>query len=206
MRPCTCSDHHVRRRIVLTGGPGAGKTAVLELCRQYFCHHVVILPESASLLFRGGFPRGGPAGQQAATQRAIFHVQRELEQIADLDGAAIVLCDRGTVDGAAYWPGPNTLFEEVGTTSASELQRYDTVIHLQTPDPGSYNRDNPMRVETAVEAAALDARIADAWRLHPRCRVVDNHVNFLDKAHQALGYLREELPACCSSQLPRAYV
>jgi len=31
MKPCTCTLPHQRRRIVLTGGPGAGKTAVLEL-------------------------------------------------------------------------------------------------------------------------------------------------------------------------------
>jgi predicted ATPase len=202
MRPCTCSENHVRRRIVLTGGPGAGKTAVLELCRQLFCHHVMILPESASLLFSGGFPRGDALGPRAATQRAIFHVQRELERIADYDGAAIVLCDRGTVDGAAYWPGPNTLFDEVGTTHAAELQRYDSVIHLRTPSPATYNHDNPLRIESALEAAAIDERISEAWRQHPDVKVVDNSVNFLDKAHRALACLRAELPSCCSSQLP----
>lgn len=30
MRPCPCTEPHQRRRVVLTGGPGAGKTAVLE--------------------------------------------------------------------------------------------------------------------------------------------------------------------------------
>src|SRR5215471_13340076 len=33
MKPCTCTQTHQRRRIVPTGGPGAGKTAVLELLR-----------------------------------------------------------------------------------------------------------------------------------------------------------------------------
>lgn len=36
---------HGRRRVVLTGGPGAGKTAVLELVRQYFCKHIDVLPD-----------------------------------------------------------------------------------------------------------------------------------------------------------------
>jgi predicted ATP-binding protein involved in virulence len=40
MKPCECREPHDHRRIVLTGGPGAGKTAVLELIRQYFCSHV----------------------------------------------------------------------------------------------------------------------------------------------------------------------
>ena len=34
-----------------------------------------------------------------------------------------VLCDRGTVDGAAYWPGPDDLWSAVVTTLSVELQR-----------------------------------------------------------------------------------
>src|SRR4051812_43802210 len=177
---CACTATHVPARIVLTGGPGAGKTAVLELCRQHFCRHVVILPESASVLFEGGFPRGGSAAERAATQRAIYHVQRELESIADAqDHAAIVLCDRGTVDGAAYWPGPGTLFEAVGSSSAAELARYRSVIHLRTPDPRDYTHDNPVRIETATQAAAIDEAITLAWRDHPSIAVVESRASFL---------------------------
>lgn len=54
---CGCAGKHARRRIVLTGGPGAGKTAVLQLVRYTLCRHVAILPESAGIVFSGGFPR-----------------------------------------------------------------------------------------------------------------------------------------------------
>jgi hypothetical protein len=57
MHICNCTQSHTRKRVVLTGGPGAGKTAVLELARQYFCKHVLVLPEAAGILFGGGFPR-----------------------------------------------------------------------------------------------------------------------------------------------------
>src|SRR5262250_2796773 len=107
---CDCFKTHVRRRVVLTGGPGAGKTAVLELIRQSFCEHVKVLPESAGIVFGGGFPRDHKAELQKAAQRAIFYVQRELETAANADNPAVVLCDRGTVDGAAYWPGPEDLW------------------------------------------------------------------------------------------------
>jgi predicted ATPase len=192
----------VRKRIVLTGGPGAGKTAVLELVRQYFCVHVRVLPESAGILFGGGFPRGLGLLQRTAEQRAIYHVQCELETIAEAsDHSAIVLCDRGTVDGSAYWPGPGTLFEAVGSSREREFARYDTVIHLRTPPPESYNHDNPLRVESAAEAARIDARIAEAWAGHLRYLVVANTTDFLDKAHRALELLRAELPACCREHL-----
>ena len=55
---CHCREPHIHTRIVLTGGPGAGKTAVLELVRQHFCEHVHVLSEAASVVFGGGFPRG----------------------------------------------------------------------------------------------------------------------------------------------------
>jgi len=105
-----------RKRIALTGGPGAGKTAVIELVRRLLCDHIHVLPEAASIVFGGGFPRGTSSAQRRAEQRAIFFVQRELEATADEEPLEIVLCDRGTVDGGAYWPGPTDLWSSVGTT------------------------------------------------------------------------------------------
>jgi hypothetical protein len=170
----------------------------LELAQQSFCHHLALVPEAASLLFRGGFPRGRNLDERAATQRAIFYVQRELESAKEAAGhPAALLCDRGTVDGAAYWPGPQPLWSAVGTTRDAELQRYDAVIHLRVPGPADYNQDNAARIETAEEAAAIDLRIAEAWAGHPRRSVVDNAASFLDKAHQALDLIDRELPACC---------
>jgi predicted ATPase len=199
MRACACTEPHQRRRIVLTGGPGAGKTAVLELVRQSFCHHVAVLPESASILFGGGFPRGAQPSDRRAAQRAIFHVQRELERAADeRDGAAIVLCDRGTVDGAAYWPGPGQLWDELETTQAAQLARYDAVLHLRVPPVIGYNHRNPVRIETAAEAAAIDERIARAWDGHPRRFFVESARDFVEKAHAAIRLLQAELPVCCA--------
>lgn len=56
--PCNCRlPFHDARLVVVTGGPGAGKTAVLELAARSFCEHVAILPEAATIVFGGGFPR-----------------------------------------------------------------------------------------------------------------------------------------------------
>lgn len=199
MKPCACTEEHQRKTIVLTGGPGAGKTAVLELIRQSFCDHVVVLPEAASLLFGGGFPRRPELHARRAAQRAIFYVQRELERCAgEAAVPAIMLCDRGTVDGAAYWPGPDELWGEVGTSRERELSRYATVIHLRTPAAArGYDRSNPVRTESAAEAAAIDERILEVWEGHPHRFVVESTADFLEKAHRAVELLRGELPACC---------
>lgn len=44
-------------RIVLTGGPGAGKTTAADLYRRQIGEDVVVVPEAATLLHLGGFPR-----------------------------------------------------------------------------------------------------------------------------------------------------
>lgn len=196
---CDCDDHHTPKRVVLTGGPGAGKTAILEMIGHLFCHHVQVLPESAGIVFGGGFPREKRPELQRAAQRAIFYVQRELETIASASEPAIILCDRGTVDGSAYWPGdPGEFFKDVGTTLDTQLARYDLVVHLRTPHvAGAYNRDNPLRIETAIEAAAADERILAAWSRHPHRVVIEPTPDFLLKVGRAIEVLREQMPMCC---------
>lgn len=194
----TWERHHSSRRIVLTGGPGAGKTAVLEMLRKSLCDHVRVLPESAGIVFGGGFPRLGSLEGRRAAQRAIYYVQRELEAAVTDEDLAIALCDRGTIDGNAYWPGPDDLWTAVGTTHEEQLRRYHAVIHLRTPSlDGGYNRDNPLRIESAGEAAAIDLRIARAWEGHPRRFEVPATVDFLEKATRAIEIVRRELPMCC---------
>ena len=129
------------RLIVITGGPGAGKTAVLDIASRMLHQRIAVLPEAATLLFAGGFPRKESAAAKKAAQRAIFYVQHELENLL-IEEASVdcVICDRGTLDGLAYWPGPTSeFFAQLGTSQEAELRRYATVIHLRTPIIG-YNQ------------------------------------------------------------------
>ncbi len=196
---CEAFDHEPRL-VVLTGGPGAGKTAVLEMVKRSFCEHVQVLPEAAGIIFGGGFPRETTIPLCTAAQRAIFHVQRELE-CASVESrrAAVVLCDRGTLDGLAYWPLEDAaFFAQLGIDRAAELARYAAVIHLRTPavDNG-YDHSNPLRIETALEARAVDERIEHAWSAHPRRAFVESAPDFLRKVARAVALIREEVPACC---------
>lgn len=195
---CSCAQTHPRRRVVLTGGPGAGKTAVLEMLRHALCTHVEFLSESAGILFSGGFPRSKDSVYRRAAQRAIFHVQVELEGLADSRNAALMLCDRGVVDGAAYWPGPDDYWTAVGMTRADAHRRYDAVIHLRSPDGlNGYGHQNPLRTETSDEAAAIDRRILAAWDGHPNRVVISAAPDFLTKAARAVAIIEASVPACC---------
>ena len=203
--PCECRESHLRRRIVLTGGPGAGKTAVLELLRHSLCDHVALLPEAAGIVFGGGFPRSADDAVRREAQLAIYHVQLGLEADADASGKGIVLCDRGVVDGAAYWPAHDDFWHAVGTPVSEALARYDAVIHLRVPDEGNgYGHQNPLRVETASQARAMDDRILHAWRDHPRPHVIEANADFIAKAGQALAILKDELPYCCRDHTTHA--
>lgn len=197
---CPSPQSHQVRRVVLTGGPGAGKTAVLEVVRKHLCEHVVVLPEAASIVYGGGFPRRSNEAARRAGQLAIFHVQDQLEVMALAEGEpALVLCDRGVLDGLAYWPGDaEEFFEATGTTQREVFGRYAAVIHLRTPTAATgYNRLNPLRVESADEASVIDGRLLEVWKDHPRRVVVECETEFLDKLEQTLAFLLRELPACC---------
>lgn len=186
-----------KKKIVLTGGPGAGKTAVLDMLRHELCEHVAILPESAGIVFGGGFPRSTKPDVRRAAQRAIYHVQCELEAAFAANGSNVLLCDRGALDGAAYWPGPDDFWKALDTTRMAVMLRYDVVIHLRVPREPHYGHTNPLRTESAAEARAIDDRILNAWEGHPRRIVIDSSTEFLDKARRSLDAIRAELPRCC---------
>lgn len=200
-RTCLCDlKAHEVKFIALTGGPGGGKTAVLEIAERIFCKHVAVLPEAASIIFSGGFPRHDSAAARRAAQRAIYHVQIELEHMMrDEDEVAVVLCDRGTIDGVAYWPdSPESYWEALGTTQEAELGRYDGVIHLETPDrKHGYNRENALRIETALTAKSIDERIGLAWREHSNRVLIPSSERFLDKAQLAISAVGDMMPSCC---------
>ena len=71
---------HGHCRIVLTGGPGGGKSTAGDLFRREMDDQVVLVPEAATMMFTGGFPRVNLPEAVHAAQRAIYHVQIHLEE------------------------------------------------------------------------------------------------------------------------------
>ena len=180
-------------RIVLTGGPGGGKTTAADLFRREIGDSVVIVPESATMLFSGGFPRSAQPEAAAAAQQAIFQVQRYLEDIQSvLYPERILLCDRGTVDGAAYGPDtPDDFFSALGTSLEAELARYDGVIFFESAAVGGMTIEggNPVRNETIAQAVVLDGRLRELWRKHPQFVLIRHHPSFFQKITLGLAAL-----------------
>lgn len=185
-------------RIALTGGPGAGKTQALTEIQRVFGERVAIIPESATLLYSGGFPRFTSPAAIHAAQRAIFCVQRNLEEVF-LEGQAekVLLCDRGTVDGAAYWPeGTEHFFKAMHTTHQRELERYSAVLFLEsaTMQLNFVQENNTCRTESPNEAITLDKKLRALWEAHPQFRFIPRQKTLEQKLALTIQELINLLP------------
>lgn len=187
------SENNGRCRIVLTGGPGGGKTTAADLFRREIGERVVIVPEAATLLFSGGFPRSAEVHARRSAQCAIYHVQKNLEDVQSaLYPDRILLCDRGTVDGAAYFPEEGeTFFDAVRSSEQAELGRYDAVIFFETAAAGglSVEGGNPARIESNEQALQIDHKLRALWSRHPRFVIVPHNPSFVKKIMFGLAAL-----------------
>lgn len=178
--------------IVITGGPSGGKTTLIEAIKRELNNEVITVPEAASLLYRGGFPRGRDTFSQIRAQKAIYFVQEQLEGLAhDQSSVSTLVCDRGSLDGLAYWPEVDIeYFGELKTNLNREVSRYDWVLHLDTAHSQSYDLTNPLRTENYEEAWKLNERIKWSWSQHPQVLVVSANTDFFSKMALCLHLIR----------------
>src|SRR3954462_13737015 len=124
------------KKVVITGAPGSGKTVITARLAADHPDRFALVPEAATqvyTLLNTRWDQLDLAGRHDA-QRQMYRLQLEQEsRAAAQHPEKILLLDRGTIDGAAYWPeGSAHFWQDVGTTHAAELARYDAVILLET--------------------------------------------------------------------------
>lgn len=99
------------KKIVLTGGPCAGKTEALNVLKKYFKEKgktVIIIAETSTQIIESGFKWWDGSVPVNVYQNLIFKYQLERENIiyqtiADSNLTdVVVLLDRGLLDGKAY--------------------------------------------------------------------------------------------------------
>lgn len=186
------------RRIVLTGGPGAGKTVISQTLVDRFPDRFVRVPEAATQVYSDLATRWDKldtAGQKRV-QRLIFaHQIHQENAVALAHPDQTLLLDRGTIDGAAYWPdGPAAYWVDLGTTLAAQLSRYDQVIWLETAAAlGIYDGDqsNPVRFETPADAVASGQVLRELWRDHANLYHIGAFVTLEDKVQAVLEAIRD---------------
>jgi len=183
------------KKIVFTGGPSGGKTSIIEILQRDLGSRVATVPEAATILYEGGFPRLPSVAGRRCVQRGVYFVQGELENLFEQTRRVMaLLCDRGALDGPAYWPaGKPGFLNSVGSTFKKEAARYDLVFHLRTPRKTGYKQSGT-RIEAQAEALRLDRRIEAAWRGHPNRHIIEDTDDFLLKVRRVRSVLEDEIP------------
>lgn len=164
-------------KIVITGGPCAGKTEVISMLDGEYEQHIEVVPEAARLLIDAGFPMPDhdmPWTQewQDKFQETILPMQMVLEDSAIARsrrlGKNLIICDRGLLDGAAYTEGGVEAFtEKFGLDLLEATERYESVIHLESVAaslPDAYEAEQ--RIEHLDIARQLEEKTKQAWRHH----------------------------------------
>ena len=136
------------KKIVLTGGPCAGKTTALVKITEYFSgfgYKVFNVPEVPTIYSTAGWNYLTPNRKlYYQGERAILETQLALEnqfmQLAKVcEDPVLIVCDRGAMDISAYikpeeW---EDITRMAGTNSEELRQSYDAVLHLVSAADGA---------------------------------------------------------------------
>ena len=188
-------------KIVITGGPCAGKTTALSRIQNAFTqmgYVVLFVPETATELITGGVAPW-TCGTNGDYQKCQFQLQLEKEKIFEQAARTmqaekiLIVCDRGTLDNKAYMSEQEfaQILKDLGSNEIEMRDRYDAVFHLVTAAKGAVEfyttANNTARTETPEKAAELDDRLISAWTGHPHLRIIDNSTNFEDKLRRLIA-------------------
>ncbi|MBO5954784.1 MAG: AAA family ATPase [Clostridia bacterium] len=199
-------------KIVITGGPCAGKTTGLSYVERELTkigYKVIFLNETATeIILSGADNTAFTNNEDFETQ--IIKLQLEKEKFYEKmcktlpNEKVILICDRGVMDCKAY-----TTDEEFSTIlnklSLEEIQlrdNYDAVFHLVTAAKGAeefYTKaNNAARRENLEEARLADDKTMQCWMGHPHFRAIDNSTNFENKMKR----LVKEICVCLGEPKP----
>ena len=187
-------------KIVITGGPCAGKTTAMSWIQNHFTdmgYHVIFVPECATELINAGIS-GITCKDLVSFQTALMTLQLQREKIYERaaktikNNKVLIVCDRGMMDSKAYLSGLEfaTVINSINKNEVELRDNYDAVFHLVTAAKGAEQfyttENNTARSESIEEAIGADDRLINAWTGHPHFRVIDNSSNFEDKMKKLL--------------------
>ena len=199
-------------KIVITGGPCAGKTTALTWIQKHLeamNYRVLFISETATELIRGGvapWTCGSNLDYQVSQCELQLAKEQAFEKAARTmkEEKILIVCDRGFMDNRAYMTDEEfeAVLSRIGGNEIELRDSYDAVFHLVTAAKGAEDAytlaNNEARYETIQEASALDDRLIAAWTGHPHFRVIDNSMDFEEK----LKHLIEEITSFLGEPVP----
>lgn len=199
-------------RIVLTGGPGGGKTGAQGLLATHYRnlgYPVYTAPEIPTLLHHAGVDLLATMAveeQRKCLLRSALSLQTTMEAALNQlsrhhSTRPILLFDRGINDFKAYYPD-TTWVEVVNSFPLDaadgrdyEAYCYDLVFHLTTAAIGAENYftndNNPARQCTPELARQLDRQTRAAWQRN--VIEIDNSTDFNGKIQRIIQHIDREL-------------
>jgi len=206
-------------KIVITGGPCAGKTTALSWINNYFTkrgYTVITVSETATELITNGV-----APWTCDTNYTYQTLQIKLQKLKEeiflkaaktMNGKILIVCDRGVMDNKAYIDELKfkRILEELNTNEINERDSYDAIFHLVTAAKGKeevYTLDNnKARTETIEEARIIDDKIISSWTGHPHFRIIDNSTEFEEKLERLLKEIASFLGEPEPFEIERKYL
>ena len=188
-------------KIVITGGPCAGKTTAMSWIQSNFTklgYTVLFVPETATELINGGVAPW-TCGSNMEYQKCQMQLQLEKEKIFEQGASTmpgekiLIVCDRGTLDNKAYLTELEFAYimENLKCNEVELRDRYDAVFHLVTAAKGAEKfyttANNSARTENEEQAVILDDKLIAAWTGHPHFRIIDNATDFEDKMKRLIS-------------------
>ena len=188
-------------KVVITGGPCAGKSTAMSRIQEFFeqlGYTVLFIHETATELITGGVAPW-TCGTNKDYQKVQLKLQLEKEKAFEeaartmKTSKVLIVCDRGALDNKAYMTADEffSILHDMDTNEVELRDNYDAVFHLVTAAKGAQEfyttANNASRTETAAQAAELDDKLINAWTGHPHFRVIDNSSDFDNKMKRLLA-------------------
>ena len=194
-------------KIVITGGPCAGKTTAMSWIQNAFTqkgYTVLFIGETATEFIRGGVAPW-TCGTNVEYQKCQMKLQIEKEKLFEQAAKTmksekiLMVCDRGALDNRAYMTDEE--FAEVlcyvGSNEIELRDSYDAVFHLVSAAKGAEQfyttANNEARTETVEQARELDDKLINAWTGHPHFRIINNETDFAEKMRRLLVEISQVL-------------
>lgn len=189
------------KKIVITGGPCAGKTTAMSWIQNAFSkmgYTVLFVPETATELINGGVAPW-TCKTNCDYQKCQLQLQIDKERVFENAAKAmnsskiLIVCDRGALDNKAYMNNDDfvQVLDYFQTNEIALRDHYDAVFHLVTAAKGAEKfyttANNSARTESVEEAAALDDKLISAWTGHPHLRIIDNSSGFEEKMKRLIA-------------------
>ena len=209
------------KKIVLTGGPCAGKTTALVKIMEHFSsigYKVFIIPELPTLFLQAGMDYLTDnkdlfyEGEKATLEMQIALEDKFLQMAKSVKQPVLIVCDRGAMDISAYmnpvlW---NQIISDVKMNNEMLRSRYDAVLHLVSAADGAEQfyttATNNKRTEGIELARILDKKVIQAWSEHPHLRVINNHEDFETKLERVLQEISDVLEIPRQAVEERKYI